>query len=141
MATETKMTKKDKFIALRDFIETCDTELQDLFLETLNHEIELLDKKASKPTKENAFTVAFRQAVVEILREADAPMRASQFLDEPALLSVCEGEGVPLRIQRVTSALTALETAHIVKREVVKKVAYFSAVDEDEQEDEDEGEG
>lgn len=130
MATETKMTKKDKLIALRAYIAECDTEQKDLFLETLDHEIELLEKKRSKPTKENAFTVAFRQAVVEALRENGEPMRASEFLDNTALKDLCEGEGVPLRIQRVTAALNALEDTHIVKREVVKKVAYFSANDE-----------
>ena len=134
MATETKMTKKDKLIALRAYIVECDTEQKDLFLETLDHEIELLEKKRSKPTKENAFTVAFRQAVVEALRENGEPMRASEFLDNTALKELCEGEGVPLRIQRVTAALNALEDTHIVKREVVKKVAYFSANDEAESE-------
>lgn len=136
MATEPKMTKKDKLLAIRDFIAECDTEQKDLFLETLDHEIELLDKKRSKPTKENAFTVAFRQAVVETLREADDPMRASEFLEVAALKDLCEGEGVPLRIQRVTAALNALEDLHIVKREVIKKIAYFSANDEEEEGDE-----
>ena len=63
-------------------------------------------------------------------------MRASEFLEVPALKDLCEGEGVPLRIQRVTAALNALEDAHVVKREVIKKVAYFSADDEDEEGDE-----
>ena len=130
MATETKLTKKDKFIAIRDYIETCDTEQKDLFLDTLNHEIELLDKKRSKPTKENAFTIAFRQAIVDILRDSAEPMRASEFLTQPRLLSLCDGEGVPLRIQRVTAALNALEEAKTVKRKVAKKSAYFAAADD-----------
>lgn len=113
------MTKKEMF-ALIASVNADNAEI----VEFCNHEIALLVKKAStpaKPTANQRENVKFRKAILEALRDADAPMTVS---------ALCECESLKgLKNQRITALLSQLKKEKLVVRSEVKRVPYYSIAD------------
>ena len=122
-----KLTKKDKFIMMRTAIENSDipNEDADLFIETLDHEIELLSKKSSAPknSKEQKHTEELMLVIRDVLTR---PMRVGEIADLPEIKECISAEGVAPSPNKVSATLKKMITAGEVVRTVDKKVAYFS---------------
>lgn len=115
MATK-KMTKKDYFNTLKTLV--ADNEELVAFID---RELALLERKSSgtrKPTKTQLENEVFKTKILETLVEADTLLKISE---------ICEKcpELAELSNQRITHMLTALRKEGKVRREYVKKVAYF----------------
>lgn len=99
----------------------------DEVIEGLNHEIELLQRKAStprKPTKTQLENESYKTAIVSYLTEEGEPRTVKSIMETIKELGI-------LSNQRVTHLLTALRNEGKVKRTVVKKTPYYE-IGEDE---------
>lgn len=111
------MTKKERFARIAA-VNSADAEI----VAFCEHEIELLNKKASgssKPTKTQIENEGYKQAMLDIMAEFDRPMTISEIME------VCEGIA-GLKNQRVSALMTQLKKAGMVVRTEDKKKAYFS---------------
>jgi hypothetical protein len=123
------MTKIELFKNAITLINTSNGNLAEIneVVEGLNHEIELLQRKAStprKPTKTQLENEGFKTAIVSYLTEEGEPRTVKSIMETIEELGV-------LSNQRVTHLLTALRNEGKVKRTVVKKTPYYE-IGEDE---------
>jgi hypothetical protein len=113
------MTKREMFTAIANVAEVAaNQEMVDF----LNHEIELLNRKASssrKPTKTQVENESFKALIVEYLESADTPKSIKELQAEIPEIS-------ELTNQRVTHMLTDLVKAETLTKEYVKKTPYYS---------------
>lgn len=88
----------------------------------INHEIELLDRKANslrKPTATQIANDGFKAEIVAYLATADAPKSIKELQTEiPSLAELTN--------QRITHMLTDLVKANTLTKEHVKKTPYYS---------------
>lgn len=115
-----KTTKKEFFGMLLEMESVkANAELVDF----INHEIELLNKKASKSAskRENANS-ELAGKLVEELREIGKAVTISEFMK---LSEVTKTEG--LSNQKISSIFSKLKDSDEVTRTVIKGKAYFSA--------------
>lgn len=111
------MTKKEMFTEIRNIV--IDNEEMVAFID---HEIELLNRKASssrKPTKTQVENDAYKATIVGYLTTADKPMTIKEMQAEIADIA-------ELTNQRITHMLTDLVKAETLVKDYVKKVPYFS---------------
>lgn len=126
MATK-KMTKKEMFAAIRAMV----IDNQEM-VDFIDNEIELLNRKSSakrKPTAKQLENEQFKADIVKALTEGDTLMNTAD---------ICEACGFSpenMSNQRLTHLLTALRKEKKVRREYVKRKAYFTiGVEPDEEE-------
>lgn len=113
----TKMTKKEMFNAIRAMV----IDNQEM-VEFIDREIELLNRKSSapkKPTKTQIENEGFKADIIKALTDADTLLTITE---------ICEACNFPdeMSNQRVTHLLTALRKEKKVRREYVKRKAYFA---------------
>lgn len=111
------MTKKEMFTEIRSYV--ADNEELVAFID---HEIELLERKASsakKPTKTQIENEGLKAEIVAYLVSADAPKSIKELQAEVASLN-------GLTNQRITHLLTDLVKAETLVKEYVKKTPYYS---------------
>ena len=123
------MTKIELFKKAITMVNTSNGNLAEIneVVEGLEHEIELLQRKAAtprKPTKTQLENEGFKNAIVSYLTEEGEPRTVKSIMETIEELGV-------LSNQRVTHLLTALRNEGKVKRTVVKKVPYYE-IGEDE---------
>lgn len=123
------MTKIELFKKAITLVNTSNGNLAEIneVVEGLNHEIELLQRKAStprKPTKTQLENEGFKTAIISYLTEEGEPRTVKSIMETIEELGV-------LSNQRVTHLLTALRNEGKVKRTVVKKTPYYE-IGEDE---------
>ena len=110
------MTKIEMLTSIREAV-AANSEM----VEFIDHEIELLQRKASTPRKPTATQIEndkFREAIADFLYKINTPQTVKEI--------VANVEGLAdLSNQRVTHLLTALRKAGAIKRTVVKKVPYY----------------
>lgn len=119
------MTKREMFVALTSLVALSDLTDEDktMFTEGLNHEIALLDKKASTPRKPTATQVeneAFKTELLTFLVSADSPKCIKDIQEECSTFA-------DLSNQRLSHLLSALIKDDKVERGYVKKTPYYSA--------------
>lgn len=115
-----KITKKDYFNALKDFIDTCDFMNEEISKEEmmtfLTKEIETLDKKSAdakaRAEKNKAAGDELRNKIFDILVEED-------FMTTPEIQKALEDED--LSSQKITARLTQLVNMGTVEKEEVKR--------------------
>lgn len=109
------MTKREMFTVIANAMAD-NTEV----VEFCNHEIELLNKKASykssKPSKKSVENEGIKGRIVEILGSADSPLTISEIRDSL---------GEDFTSQKISALLTQLIKAETVVKTYEKKVAYF----------------
>lgn len=123
------MTKSELFKNAIAVIETTSVENKAELIEGLNHEVELLARKAStprKPTKTQLENEELKNAVYDYLDNEDAPRTIKDIMTDVEAVS-------GLSNQRVTHLLTALRNEGKVKRTLVKKVPYYEIGTEEEE--------
>jgi hypothetical protein len=119
--SETRITKRDNFTALRTIIGSLPAEsfeesvLLTRLLTFIDHEVELLDKKRANKgidTKRTAEQVAIMGRIENALAAADEPMRAG------AIAKTLNSDGTPGEVsaQRVTALLRKMVEAQTVER-------------------------
>ncbi len=114
----TKMTKKEMFAAIREMV--IDNQAM---VDFIDNEIELLNRKSSakrKPTAKQLENEKFKAEIVKALTEGDTLMNTAD---------ICEACGFTsdtMSNQRLTHLLTALRKEKKVRREYVKRKAYFT---------------
>lgn len=116
-----KITKKEMFTMIKAQVKD-NAEM----VAFIDHEIELLDKKASnkKATKTQEANVGIKTTIVAVLEGASAPMTISEMQGASAEL----GE---LSNQKVSALVRQLVESGKVVRTIDKKVSRFSLADED----------
>lgn len=124
------MTKSELFKNAIAVIETTSVENKAELIEGLNHEVELLARKAStprKPTKTQLENVELKEAIFGYLTEEGEPRTIKSITES---LDMLDG----LSNQRITHLLTALRNEGKIKRTVVKKVPYYEIGTEEKEE-------
>lgn len=121
--TTTKITKREAFTKIWEILMAqSETELAAV----VEHEVELLNKRASTPRKSEEAVAADNKLADEILATLSAgALTVSDMQKRNSALSVNEG----VSCSKITSLLTnVLLPAGKVKREVIKRKAYYSLV-------------
>jgi DNA-binding transcriptional ArsR family regulator len=146
------MTKKEMFTAIANLVDENNLEILDELGNTvvsssgivgfLKNEINLLDKrnsyksKSNKKAKENE---PIKDAIVEVLTNSDKGLTVSEITKSPEVQAFST-EDKAISGNKVTALLVQLRKAGVVKREYVKKVAYFSLGQEEVEEETEETE-
>ena len=114
---EKKMTKREMFEQIKANYSLTAEEV-----EFIDHEIELLNRKnvrkSTKPTKNQVANEGLKDAILEFLADGEAHTITE-------ITEGCEAlEGASP--QKVSALLTQLKKADVIKREEIKRKAYFS---------------
>ena len=122
----TKMTKKDYFALIRTIVEATEREDKEDMLGFIDHEVELLSKKKSSTnSKKDKELEELCIKVEEALKELGKPVTITEFMKEST------HEVATLSNQKLTALFKKCkDERHTVKREEIKKKAYFSLVEE-----------
>ena len=122
----TKMTKKEYFAIIRTIVEATDREDKAEMLGFIDHEVELLSKKKSSTnSKKDKELEELCIKVEEALKELGKPVTITEFMKEST------HEVATLSNQKLSALLRKCkDERHTVKREEIKKKAYFSLVEE-----------
>ena len=123
MTPTTNLTKRDLFTNLLNLVEngSCEADFGSLKA-GLNHEIELLDRKAATPRKPTANQIenqSFAATIVEYLMTNPEPATIKDLQTNVEALA-------PLSNQRMSHILADLVKNETIVKEYVKKVPYFS---------------
>lgn len=141
------MTKKEMFTAIANLVDENNLEILDELGDTvvssngivdfLKKEIALLDKRNSYKSKSNKraeVNQPIKDAIVEVLTNSDKGLTVSEITKAPEVQAFST-EDKAISGNKVTALLVQLRKDGIVKREYVKKVAYFSLGKEEIEED------
>lgn len=141
------MTKKEMFTAIANLVDENNLEILDKIGDTvvstygivdfLKNEIALLDKRNSYKSKSNKRAEAnqpIKDAIVEVLTNSDKGLTVSEITKAPEVQAFSTEEKA-ISGNKITALLVQLRKDGIVKREYVKKVAYFSLGKEEIEED------
>lgn len=122
----TKMTKKDWFAEIRGIVAEMEREDKADMLAFIDHEVELLSKKKSSTnSKKDKELEELCIKVEEALAEFDRPITITEFMKEST------HEVATLSNQKLTSIFSRCKNErHTIKRDEVKKKAYFSLIRE-----------
>lgn len=117
MAEIKKVTKKDNFLKLREIAESM--ERTDL-VEFINHEIELITKKASKSsqTKTQKENETIKESIVNALREIGHPVTITELQEKNTDMATFSN-------QKISALLKQLVESGIVNKTTDKKKSYF----------------
>lgn len=121
-----KMTKKDWFAVIREMVDAVDREDKAEMLAFIDHEVELLSKKKSSTNSKKDKEMEELCIKVELaLAEFDKPVTITEFMKEST------HEVATLSNQKLTSIFKKCkDERHTIKRDEVKKKAYFTLIRE-----------
>lgn len=121
-----KVTKKENF---RKIIEVLKANGREDLVEVMQHEIELIDKKANsgKMTKTQEANETIKELMIAEMTRIARPVSITDLLKESPELA----EKVGNSNQKVSALMTQLKNAKIVVRTQDKKTALFSINEED----------
>ena len=116
--TMKKITKKQMFAQILTHL-TDENEIN-----FINHEIELLENKASQTRKPNANQVAnesFKETILQVLNATDKALTITEIQASDESLAL-------LTNQRISALLTQLKNDNLVERFEEKRKAHFRAI-------------
>ena len=121
MANVKKVTKRENFMEIRAILEMMDLDKKEQYMEFIDHEIELLDKKAtsrgtSKTSQEQEELMA---KIVDILTEIGRSVTITELQKE-------NPEMAEYSNQKLSAMLKKLVDSNKVTKMVDKKKSYFS---------------
>jgi hypothetical protein len=125
----TKVTKKEYFAMIKAIVEASDVANKDEIFKFIDHEVDLLNKKSSKSgnTKTSKINAPICNLIIEVLTEAGKGMTATELMEDERLQTYTDGEKtVKMTNQKLSALLTSLKDDKKLKREEIKKRAYFS---------------
>ena len=127
-----KMTKKDYFAQVRSIIDGADIENKSDILAFIDHEVSLLNKKASKTSAAKAEQhETLKLVIINVLADFARPVTITEMMSDNRLTSYEETtkEGTiskTMTNQKLSSMVTKLKKEGKVVKTEEKKVAYFS---------------
>lgn len=116
-----KITKKEYF---KMVIEVLETQGRNDLIEVMQHEIDLLEKKASnaKMTKTQTANEGIKKTIIEELARIGTPVSITNLIaSSPAIATATGGSN-----QKVSALMTQLKNEGLVVRTQDKKTALFS---------------
>ena len=116
-----KITKKEYF---KMVIEVLEAQERNDLIEVMQHEIELLEKKASnaKMTKTQTANEGIKKTIIEELTRLGTPVSITNLISSsPAIATATGGSN-----QKVSALMTQLKNEGLVVRTQDKKTALFS---------------
>lgn len=116
MEKTNKLTKRDLIARLVALVDQVEVENKNALLEFLDKEDKALVKRASQPTKAQKANEPLKEAVLEVLANAGAPM---------AVKDIQEAVGLETN-QKATALLTSLVKAGKVVKTMDKKKSFYS---------------
>ena len=122
-ATAKKPTKRQMYTKLLE-LEPVKTNPE--MVDFIHHEMELLTRKHSTENsraRKEAIDKPLKDAIVDILKHSDKPLRCMEINKRPELLQI-DSEG--FQTSKITAMLTKLQNEGIVSREEIKGKAYFA---------------
>ena len=135
-----KITKRDNFMALSALVSSSEVANKDQLLDFIAHEVDLLDRKASKASgtvsKTAQANALAMERIVKDLATLDNAVTISEFMEKFGNSYITD-EGKPFSNQKFSALFSQLVKAGKIERTIIKKKSYFSLV---EVEDIDEGE-
>jgi hypothetical protein len=119
--SEKRITKRMRFV---EIIELAKENGREDIVEFVNHEIALLDKKASvkKPTKVQIENLELMEVITEVLTNLNKPLTISEMQEADEKLAT-------LSNQKISALLTKLVNANKVIKTTDKRKSYFSIAD------------
>jgi len=113
---EKKITKRERFMELKEIVAN-----RPELVEFLDHEIELLNKKANTktPSKTQIENENTKNVIVNVLANGNKPMTITEIQENDSTLAT-------LSNQKISALLTQLVKDNKVVRTVDKKRAYFT---------------
>lgn len=128
-----KVTKKEKFMKVIEVLKKAN-ELE--LVKVMEHEIELIEKKASKSkaTKTQTENESIKALILEVLAQTSEPKTITELLKENEQLSLAVGGSN----QKLSSLMTQLKNSELVQRTEKGKKALFSLATEEVEEEESE---
>ena len=89
----------------------------EVYVNFLNHELELLDKKSSnrKPSKAQEANVAIKDNILAVLTESEAPISATEI-----------AKAVDITVQKASALLRQMIDANVVVKTIDKRKTFFS---------------
>lgn len=123
MATE-KITKKEQFISIRTILEGVN---RPELVKFIDHEIELIDKKAKsrKPTKAQVANAGLTNVLLEVLEDSFNALTILEIQSKDERLQALE-DGTPISNQRMTALLRPLVANGTVIRTEEDRKAKFA---------------
>lgn len=125
-----KITKKENFNTIKGILEELGR--KDL-VEVMAHEIELIEKKASKGklTKTQVENEGIKALILKVLKASDKPKSITELLNSNSELSQAVGNSN----QKLSALMTQLKNANkVVRTQDGKKAVFSLAVDFEEEE-------
>lgn len=127
-----KMTKRDNFNALSALVSASDTPNKAQLLDFIAHEVDLLDRKASKASGTLSKTAqeneGIKARIVEALATAENALTITEF--QSAFPEFADYSN-----QKMSALFAQLVKAGTVEKSIVKKKSYFSLVEDTEGEE------
>ena len=117
MAEIKKLTKKEKYVMILDYIKD-----NEMLMEFINNELELLSKKSSRttPTKTQVENEKIKEKIVTTLVELDKYATITDIQN-------ANPELADLSNQKISALLKQLYDNKIIDKVIDKKKAYFKA--------------
>ena len=119
--SEKRITKRMHFV---EIIELAKENGREDIVEFVNHEIELLDKKASvkKPTKVQIENLELMEVIIKVLTNLNKPLTISEMQEADEKLA-------SLSNQKISALLTKLINSNKVVKTTDKRKSFFSIAD------------
>ena len=114
---EKKMTKREVINAM---LQEEVVKGNEVYVNYLNHEIELLDKKSSshKPTKNQVANEALKDSIKAFIGEAEEPVTATDV-----------AKGLDITVQKVSALVKQMVDSGVVVKTIDKRKAYLTLAD------------
>lgn len=114
-----KITKKENFSALLEVVKAIECDRKDELITFINHEIDLLTRKASsgKLTKTQKENLQIKKEIIKVLCESDK--------GEISIKELSETENLNFSNQKLSSLLTQLVNAEEIERIKTKEGVKF----------------
>ena len=123
----TKITKKEAFNVVLEVLGNNEFDKKAEVIEVINNELELLARKASAKTKADIAKAEVDKKLSDVLYAILVEEGIGKTATE--LLSTrIKNEVENINVQKVTHLLTGLLTDNRVKKEVIKRKSYYSAI-------------
>lgn len=127
-----KTTKKDNYNALLALIAEVQPTNATQLTEFINHEIELIERKAAKASGTVSKTAQANEAsmgrILAILADCETAVTISEFM-EKTQGQFLDNEGKPFSNQKFSALFKKLHDSGLVEKTIIKKKSYFSIVE------------
>jgi DNA-binding transcriptional ArsR family regulator len=123
-----KVTKRENFADVRAIVEASDSPRKVEILAFLDHEVELLDNKRakSKESKGKVENRALAEVVIEILAEANIPLKMADLLADERIAGFTLESGRPVSTPKLSAVIAPMVRDGRVVKTFEKKTPLYS---------------